>query len=495
MYSPPAISDGKKYERTSPSTSSGTIPPSSKPYYSQRNSGTHPSAPLQQQHRLPSLPPFPSLVSSLGERSQDFASNSFKSQDTLSASAKDIYRESSTLPPPPFYSQHIQQSSHSRSPSSVESAARSSFESSTNLHETRHESRAHLSTEDHKPEILPLPAGYPTAPPPFRRPSQVHVPRPPTPTDGNMSGNVDWQSSMRTGSTSNSASEAPLSPSHPNAKRRRISAAHDAVHGSASAEDLHDDDDHHHQHGQLDELSPSMAQHHTLMNESASPQAGAGDEDTNGTDEKGANGRTLKQTKRAAQNRAAQQAFRKRKEERIRELEEKEKVLQSLVARENEIMRRERILAERERSLPYVGSSSNNGTGASAGPPSSSGNVPVGSATAAPSNATNDWDRAFASAPVASPIQHIAERLESSNRTNDLLKNEVDALKKQLQDKNALVESLRRSLEDLGAENRSLRDAVGRSSMDARQHQQHQHQQHQHQQQQQHEQHHVRATS
>lgn len=303
-----------------------------------------------------------------------------------------------------------------------------------------------------------------------------------------MSGQqVEWESSIRTGSSA-SNSEAPLSPSHSNAKRRRLSAAHDIVHGSASAEELHDDDDQHSNH-QIDELSPNIGgggghsshlhSHNNssntiiMMNESASPPGGAGggDRDTgNNSDEKGANGRTLKQTKRAAQNRAAQQAFRKRKEERIRELEEKEKVLNSLVARENEIVRREKILAERERLASN--SNSNNATFSSSGLPQNGSSEsavgrggPSGAATSSgTTSTTNDWDRAFASAPVASPVQHIAERLESSNRTNDLLKLENDNLNKSLMDKIALVESLRRSLEDLGAENRNLRDALGRSS-------------------------------
>lgn len=302
-----------------------------------------------------------------------------------------------------------------------------------------------------------------------------------------MSGQqVEWESSIRTGSSA-SNSEAPLSPSHSNAKRRRLSAAHDIVHGSASAEELHDDDDQHSNH-QIDELSPNIGgrgghssshlhshSHNNsssntimMMNESASPPGGAGGGDGGiNSDEKGANGRTLKQTKRAAQNRAAQQAFRKRKEERIRELEEKEKVLSSLVARENEIVRREKMLAERER----LASNSNNATSSLGlpqnGSSESSGGRGGPSATTPASgiaSTTNDWDRAFASAPVASPVQHIAERLESSNRTNDLLKLEIDTLNKSLMDKIALVESLRRSLEDLGAENRNLRDALGRSS-------------------------------
>ncbi|KAK9900229.1 hypothetical protein P389DRAFT_177059 [Cystobasidium minutum MCA 4210] len=474
MYSPPAITSGTKYERSSSST------------LTQHNTvnDTHHSAPENtNHHKLPSLPPFPSLVSSLGERREEEYAHPNSSKSSNS---------SSTLPPfpPPYYSQQQYHHRPSHSPSSVESATRSSFEP-TNLYQDRSAiGRNHTSTpsgttlEDRKPE-LPIPTGYTGSTLPFRSSTSQDL--------ANMSGpqqqQVEWESSLRTGSSA-ANSEAPLSPSHPNnAKRRRLSAAHDVVHGSASAEDTHDDDDH--LTGgvsQIDELSPNMGapahlpplSHHqrnmsstSMLNESASPPGGSNGQSHNlDEDEKGANGRTLKQTKRAAQNRAAQQAFRKRKEERIRELEEKEKVLNSLVARENEIMRRERMLNEREARMgssafPYSLNGPSSASTANDGGAASSG------ATAAGSTATNDWDRAFASAPVASPVQHIAERLESSNRTNDILKNEIDALKKQLQDKNALIESLRRSLEDLGAENRNLRDAVGRSSSsEARQQQQ-----------------------
>lgn len=276
-----------------------------------------------------------------------------------------------------------------------------------------------------------------------------------------MSGQVEWESSIRTGSSA-STSEPPLSPSHPAEKRRRLSAAHDAVHGIEAGHTSSTTEDPHDHTLQIDELSP-----HIHMTESASPPGGGGG---GGSDEKGANGRTLKQTKRAAQNRAAQQAFRKRKEERIRELEEKERVLNALVARENEIVRREKLLAERERS-----SHANQNNGLSTSPSLPQGPATSSTSASASTSATNDWDRAFASAPVASPIQHIAERLEASNRANDILRKELEHLKDQLEDKGALVDSLRRSLEDLGAENRSLRDAIGRQSLEA----QHQHQQQQ----------------
>ena len=70
-----------------------------------------------------------------------------------------------------------------------------------------------------------------------------------------------------------------------------------------------------------------------------------------GGDEKGGNGRLLKQTKRAAQNRAAQQAFRKRKEERIKELEEKESLLNQLAQKEKELDGREACVSRREKLL------------------------------------------------------------------------------------------------------------------------------------------------
>ncbi|KAL7007494.1 hypothetical protein EMMF5_002958 [Cystobasidiomycetes sp. EMM_F5] len=68
-------------------------------------------------------------------------------------------------------------------------------------------------------------------------------------------------------------------------------------------------------------------------------------------EEKGGNGRYLKQTKRAAQNRTAQQAFRKRKEERTKELEDKEKLLTQYQEKEQELVRREQDLLEREARL------------------------------------------------------------------------------------------------------------------------------------------------
>lgn len=68
-------------------------------------------------------------------------------------------------------------------------------------------------------------------------------------------------------------------------------------------------------------------------------------------EEKGGNGRGLKQTKRAAQNRAAQQAFRKRKDERAKELEDKEKLLAKYISREEELLRREKEVVDAERKL------------------------------------------------------------------------------------------------------------------------------------------------
>lgn len=278
---------------------------------------------------------------------------------------------------------------------------------------------------------------------------------------------IERESSIRTGSSA-STSEPPLSPRHIGGagpeKRRRLSAAHETyshhVIHAPGGDDLHD-----HDAQMIDELSPMLHQGSAgsqLDEEIGSPQTG---DDSN--DKKGANGRTLKQTKRAAQNRAAQQAFRKRKEERIKELEEKEKILNNLVARETELVKKERILAERENAFirnSQHGNPAIAAQGATSGPSSSqqAGGEASSSSSASMSTATtatNDWDRAFASAPVASSIQHVAERLEASNRANEALRSEIEQLKDRLMDKSNLIESLRRSLEDLGAENRSLRDA------------------------------------
>lgn len=284
---------------------------------------------------------------------------------------------------------------------------------------------------------LPLPAGYSD---PYHR---SHSRLSSVTQNGLNSGQqVEWESSIRTGSSA-STSEPPLSPGQNGGpgKRRRLSAAHDIHPHHSNTE--HNPEDVNEQPHLVDELSSMV---HAAG--SASPTG----------DEKGANGRTLKQTKRAAQNRAAQQAFRKRKEERIRELEEKEKVLHALVARENEIIRKEKILAERERAV----AAAQNGP-SSLHPEDRRGDSSHQQHPPSSSSATNDWDRAFANAPVASPLQHIAERLEASNRANEVLRAEIEQLKDRLSDKANLIDSLRRSLEDLGAENRSLREAVGRS--------------------------------
>lgn len=288
---------------------------------------------------------------------------------------------------------------------------------------------------------------------------------------GNGSGHqyIERESSIRTGSSA-STSEPPLSPRHTGGagpeKRRRLSAAHEVYpHHIIHAPD---DDDSHDQDAQMiDELSPMIHQSgsHHQDEELGSPQTG---DDSAIDNKKGANGRTLKQTKRAAQNRAAQQAFRKRKEERIKELEEKEKILNNLVARENELIKKERILAEKENAFMRnkqhgIATTATAPTPGGPSGPSSSSQHSAGDASSATSastaaTATNDWDRAFASAPVASPIQHIAERLEASNRANEALRAEIEQLKDRLMDKSNLIESLRRSLEDLGAENRNLRE-------------------------------------
>lgn len=417
MYSPPAATSGPtKQERPS-------------------SSASHPSGSFHQpQHiKLPSLPPFPSLVSSLGEPLQEYSLNSSKSSSQAASPASHHPQLSThTSNYPHSYQSSFQEGDSAARLNWPQESSHDPVRSRTATSTTSISSGAPASAEETKRSELPLPAGYSD---PFRR-AHSHLA-----SGGIMSGlntgpgQVDRESSIRTGSSA-STSEPPLSPGQGGAaKRRRLSVAHETYPHGIPAGDMHDQ-------GQLvDELSPMLH-----GNESASPTGDAGD------DQKGANGRTLKQTKRAAQNRAAQQAFRKRKEERIKELEDKEKVLNALVARENEIIRKEKVLAEREQALARNGASIHGHEGR-----------PEATVSAS-TPATNDWDRAFANAPVASPLQHIAERLEASNRTVEALRTENEQLKDRLTDKTNLIESLRRSLEDLGAENRSLRDAVGRQT-------------------------------
>lgn len=72
-------------------------------------------------------------------------------------------------------------------------------------------------------------------------------------------------------------------------------------------------------------------------------------------EDKASTGRALKQSKRAAQNRAAQQAFRRRKEDRIKELEEKERQLTAYETRERELLHREETLFKREAAFRNIG--------------------------------------------------------------------------------------------------------------------------------------------
>ena len=67
--------------------------------------------------------------------------------------------------------------------------------------------------------------------------------------------------------------------------------------------------------------------------------------------ERGGNGRPLVKTKRAEQNRLAQQAHRQRKQHRAKELEDKEKLLEQYIAKEEQLIAREQQLLVREQQL------------------------------------------------------------------------------------------------------------------------------------------------
>ena len=152
-----------------------------------------------------------------------------------------------------------------------------------------------------------------------------------------------------------------------------------------------------------------------------------------GGEEKGGNGRFLKQTKRAAQNRAAQQAFRKRKEERIRILEEKEIMLSQMSSRERELDRREAAILERERAS--VDERRQNETGSIASEiPRSHVFGPPASEALQTQNVTNPPN----TDPTISNYQ-LQQTLES-------LRQDLRGCTKILTEKNALINSLRRSL-------------------------------------------------
>lgn len=210
-----------------------------------------------------------------------------------------------------------------------------------------------------------------------------------------------------------------------------------------------------------------------------------------GGGDNGASGRVLKNSKRAAQNRAAQQAFRKRKEERIRELEDKERQLQSLQGRADELRRREQELVEREQlfALRQIKAESI-AAAAAAATASTNGHGPGGhgsSSTSSPGSSSlfpysapqsghseflplpghqqrQDQDRAAAAAAAAAAQAEQDARLEDAHKMLLDAQADYNDLKRQLDERDGLVAALRRSLEDMGSENRQLRAAAGLQS-------------------------------
>jgi len=253
--------------------------------------------------------------------------------------------------------------------------------------------------------------------------------------------------------------------------------------------------------------SSSYGQKRSYMeHDTASPEAGSsldepvkeeGDDSTlsaasgaageNGAGGSGSSsGRALKNTKRAAQNRAAQQAFRKRKEERIKELEEKEKELQLLRSRSEDLRRKEQDLIEREQlfalrqikaeSMAAASASSSNGHTTNHVSPStaSSSHFPYATSTTLPhlqQQQQHAQSQGQANHHIAASLsqqqqqqQHSAEqdaRLDDAHKMLLEAQADYNELKCQLDERDGLIAALRRSLEDLGAENRALRAAAG----------------------------------
>lgn len=198
-------------------------------------------------------------------------------------------------------------------------------------------------------------------------------------------------------------------------------------------------------------------------------------ETSEGLNEKGGNGRYLKQSKRAAQNRAAQQAFRKRKEERVRELEDKEKLLDSYIERDLELARRERGLAEREKRLAEAASGLSSDTAAAilAGPSSPLfASLPDSLADASgpltPSDALDALEQYLKKAVTESDTEETADSRKAFQRLLqgiDAARTEMVNEKKMHKESRALVGTLRLSLEDLGAENQALRTTIARHGL------------------------------
>lgn len=160
-----------------------------------------------------------------------------------------------------------------------------------------------------------------------------------------------------------------------------------------------------------DDLEPSLAGSASGPARPSSGAEGSGERETSeGAEEKGGNGRYLKQTKRAAQNRAAQQAFRKRKEERVRELEDKEKLLEGYIDRELELVRRERDLRERENRLVQGGQATTSESTAAAA---------TTSTTIEASTSTPDLASLFKLDPSQIPSSGLSE--DSSTGSTEIL--------------------------------------------------------------------------
>lgn len=163
--------------------------------------------------------------------------------------------------------------------------------------------------------------------------------------------------------------------------------------------------------------------------------------------------RALKQTRRAEQNRAAQRAFRERKETHLKELEDRSKNFEALQAdyiageaRRNEVELRARALADRavqmdarERMLDAREAALRSGTTGEAHQSSTSSSTHHPTTTSTPSNTTGG------------PSDAEGELSK--------VKEEMQAMRREMKDREAVVLALRRALEEMSTDNGRLRRA------------------------------------
>lgn len=157
--------------------------------------------------------------------------------------------------------------------------------------------------------------------------------------------------------------------------------------------------------------------------------------------------------RRAEQNRAAQRAFRERKETHLKELEDRSKNFEALQAdyiageaRRNEVELRARALADRavqmdarERMLDAREAALRSGTTGEAHQSSTSSSTHHSTTTSTPSNTTGG------------PSDAEGELSK--------VKEEMQAMRREMKDREAVVLALRRALEEMSTDNGRLRRA------------------------------------